>query len=72
MRAAVDIDEGKLKQLLAASGAANTEEALSRAVDEYLRRLAATSLLRLEGKVEFDLDWRQLEQREEARDDDRG
>jgi hypothetical protein len=66
MAATIDIDEARLKALMAATGAATGNDAIRAAVDEYLGRRTAAAILELEGRLKFDLDWRDLEELEAA------
>ncbi len=68
----VEIDEGRLRELMSATGTSTGEDAVRQAIEGVLRGRDRAGILDLEGRVEFDLDWREMERLEllAGRDDD--
>lgn len=64
MRTTLSLDDGLIKELMVVTGAKTKIEAIHLAISEFLRRKKIEGLLALEGKIRFDLDWRELEERE--------
>lgn len=55
MRATVTLDGKKLSELLSETGAKSKAEAVSTAIDDYLRRKSIEKIKALKGNLEFDL-----------------
>ena len=64
MRTTLNLDEALIKDLMAVTKARTKTEAIHQAIAGFLRRKRIEGLLALEGKIHFDLDWRQLEEEE--------
>ena len=64
MRTTLNLDEGLLRELMKLTGAKTKTEAIHLAISDFLRRKKIEGLLDLEGKLQLDLDWRELEERE--------
>ncbi len=64
MRTTLNLDEELIKELMKVTGAKTKVEAIHLAISEFIRRKKIEGLLDLEGKLQLDLDWRELEERE--------
>jgi len=64
MRTTMRLDGALIKELMAVTGAKTKTEAIHLAISEFLRRKKIEGLLALEGKIQLDLDWRELEELE--------
>ncbi len=64
MRTTLSLDDGLIKELLKVTGAKTKTEAIHLAISEFLRRKKIEGLLALEGKIQFDLDWQEMEDQE--------
>jgi Arc/MetJ family transcription regulator len=64
MRTTMSLDEGLIKELMKVTGARTKTAAIHLAIAEFLRRKKIEGLLALEGKIQLDLDWRELEELE--------
>ena len=64
MRTTMRLDGALIKELMAVTGADTKTEAIHLAISEFLRRKKIEGLLALEGKIQLDLDWRELEELE--------
>jgi hypothetical protein len=62
MRATLDIPESLIKDLLRVTGEKKKTKAICMALDEYIRSRRKEKLLALSGGVEFDLDWKKMEE----------
>ncbi len=67
MRSTLDLSDDLMRRLLPATRAKTKTAAVEAAIEDFLRRQAVEELLKLPGKVHFDLDWRKMEA-EELRD----
>lgn len=57
MRTTIDVDEHLLEEVVEVTGEASKSKAVSKALEEYLRRVRIDDLLSLRGKIDLDLDW---------------
>ena len=64
MRTTVTLDGKKLSELLNETGAKSKAEAVSKAVDDYLRRKRIEKIKALKGTLEFDLTAEEIRHRE--------
>ena len=64
MRTTVTLDGEKLSRLLSETGARSKTEAVSRVVDDYLRRRRIERLKAIKGTLEFDLTAEEIRHRE--------
>lgn len=64
MRTTVTLDGKKLSELLTETGAKSKAEAVSKAVDDYLRRKRIEKIKALKGTLEFDLTAEEIRHRE--------
>ncbi len=64
MRTTMSLDDGLVKELMKVTGARTKTAAIHLAISEFLRRKKIEELLALEGKIQLDLDWRELEELE--------
>lgn len=64
MRTTLNLDEELIEELMKVTEAKTKVEAVNLAISEFIRRKKLAGLLALEGKVQLDLDWRDLEERE--------
>ncbi len=64
MRTTMSLDDGLIKELMKVTGARTKTAAIHLAISEFLRRKKIEELLALEGKIQLDLDWRELEELE--------
>jgi len=64
MRTTLTLDDKLIQELMKLTGAKTKTEAIHLAISEFLRRKKIEGLLDLEGKLQLDLDWRELEERE--------
>ena len=64
MRTTLNLDEALVKELMAATKAKTKTEAIHQAISTYLRRKRIEGLLALEGKIQFDLTWQEMEAQE--------
>ena len=64
MRTTVTLDGKKLNELLSETGAKSKTEAVSTAIDDYLRRKRIEKIKALKGTLEFDLTAEEIRHRE--------
>jgi len=64
MRTTMRLDDGLIRELLKVTGARTKTAAIHLAISEFLRRKKIEGLLALEGQIQLDLDWRELEELE--------
>ena len=64
MRTTLSLDDNLIKELMEVTKAKTKTEAIHLAISEFLRRNKIEGLLALEGKIQFDLDWREMEELE--------
>lgn len=66
MRTTLELDERLIKELVKVTGAKTKKEAVSRAIEEYLRRRNVEKIIAMQGKLEFDMTWEEMEEIELA------
>jgi len=64
MRATLNLPDSLIKDLLRVTGEKKKTKAISLAIEDYIRRRRKEKLLSLSGKINFDLDWREMEELE--------
>jgi len=64
MRATLNLPDPLIKDLLRVTGEKKKTKAISLAIEDYIRRRRKEKLLSLSGKINFDLDWREMEELE--------
>ena len=64
MRTTLNLDDALVKELMATTNAKTKTEAIHQAIATYLRRQKIEGLLALEGKIQFDLTWQEMEAQE--------
>jgi hypothetical protein len=62
MRATLKIPDSLIKDLLRVTGERKKTKAICIALNDYIRSRRKEKLLALSGKVEFDLDWKKMEE----------
>ena len=62
MRTTLDIDNRLLEQVAKTTGEKTLSKAVSRALDEFLRRRKIERLIELAGKIDLVDNWRELEE----------
>lgn len=64
MRTTINIADELLKDVMKQTKAKTKTEAITNALEEFIRRKRMSEIKSLFGKIEFDLDWKKLEQEE--------
>ena len=62
MRTTLDIDSGLLKEVAKTTGEKTLSKAVSRALEEFIRRRKIERLIELPGKIDLVDNWRELEE----------
>jgi Arc/MetJ family transcription regulator len=62
MRFTVEIPDSLIKDLLKVTGERTKTRAICLAIKDYIRRKRKEKLLSLSGKINFDLDWQEMEE----------
>ena len=62
MRTTLDIDSRLLEEVAKTTGEKSLSKAVSRALDEFLRRRKIERLIELAGKIDLVDNWRELEE----------
>jgi len=64
MRATLNIPDELIKEVQKASGEKSKTKAITKAMEEYIRREKAKELLKLRGNVSLVFDWKAQEEKE--------
>jgi Arc/MetJ family transcription regulator len=66
MRTTLELDEKLIEELLKVTGAKSKKEAITKAVEDYLRRQCVEEIKKMRGKLQFDMTWEEMEEIELA------
>ena len=64
MRATLNLPDALVNDLLKVTGEKKKTKAICLAIEDFIRRKRREKLFALSGKVNFDLDWKEMEERE--------
>ena len=64
MRTTLDVDPKLLEDVLKATGQKSKSKAVSKALEDYIRRIKIAELRAMAGKIDIEDNWRELEELE--------
>ena len=64
MRTTLDVDKNLLQQAMKTAGLKSQTAAVNRALEEFVRRQKLKGLLQLEGAIDMQDNWREMEEEE--------
>lgn len=67
MRTTININDRLFEEVMERTAAKTKTEAVTRALEEFVRRKRMAEIKSLFGKIKFDLDWKKLEREEVKR-----